>query len=174
MKTTLSRAAALAAAIAIGGNAAAQGVTTLGVEVRLTSPAGELGDWHQTGIGAAANAEYDLSVNWRATGQVGYARFSGKSIRGIPDAAPELRVLGASAGLRSFIGTSAMHLGLEFGAYSYRSSRTHFSNEGLRRDFGLLPSIGYRTGTFDTTVQYKLGGDAQWVEVRATMQLLRF
>lgn len=172
---SLTCAVALAAGVAASTTTAAgQGYTTLGLELRLATPAGELGDWHQMGFGAAANAEYDLSLNWRATAQVGYARFAGKAIRGIPDAAPDLRVLGGSAGVRAFLGTTQLHVGAEFGVYSYRTPREHFSNAGLGRDFGFLPAVGYRTGSFDTSLQYKLGGDAQWVELRASMHLLRF
>lgn len=172
--TRLIQVAAVAATMVIAAPAQAQGYTTVGVELRLSTPSGEMGDWHEMGLGVAANAEYDLSLNWRATGRVSYSRFGGKSIRGIPDAAPSLGVLGGSAGVSSYIGTTRLHIGGEFGVYSYRTPREHYSNAGLKRDFGFLPSIGYRTGTFDTTVQYKIGGDAQWVEVRASMYLLRF
>jgi hypothetical protein len=174
MKKALTAAALAVVVNTVSAPALAQGYTTLGVEARLSTPSGELGDWHQTGVGAGINAEYDLSVNWRATGRANLSYFGGKGIRGIPGTAPDLRVYGASAGVSAFIGTTPLHLGAEVGMYWYESPREHYSNAGLRRDFGVLPSIGYRSGTFDTTLQYKVGGDAQWVEVRASMQLLRF
>lgn len=171
----LMRAAALAVAMHLhAAPLQSQGYTTLGFDVRLSTPAGELGDWHQLGLGAALLAEYDLSMNWRAVGQLGYTHFAGKAIRGIPDAAPDLRVLGASAGVQAFISATPLHVGMEFGYYSYRSGREHFSNAGLTHDFGFLPTIGYRTGTFDVSAQYKVGGDAQWLQVRAGLQVLRF
>lgn len=174
MKKLLATAVVAAVVNTISAPALAQGYTTLGVEARLSTPSGELGDWHRMGIGAAANVEYDLSVNWRATGQVSLSQFSGKSIRGIPGVAPDLRVYGVSTGVLAFVGSTPLHVGAEFGVYWYESGREHFSNAGLRRDCGFLPAVGYRAGTFDTTLQYKVGGDAQWVEMRASMQLLRF
>lgn len=154
--------------------AAAQRYGTFGVDVRLTTPAGELGDWHQHGVGAAAAVEYDLVANWRATGQFGFSRFSGKTIRGIPGSAPDLDVWGGAAGVRAYLGTGAVHVGAEFGYYKYGFSRDHPSNTGYDRDFGVLPSVGYRSGTFDLTAQYKLGGEVKWMQLRGTLYFVRF
>lgn len=170
MKTLLAAAALLA--LAAPGNA--QGYTKVGFELQLKTPAGELGDWHQIGLGAAATMEYELATNWRATGQFGITRFAGKSIRGIEGTAPELHVIGGSAGLQSYLGGTPVYFGGEFGYYVYSFRTAHFSNEGLNTDFGVLPTLGYRTGTFDVSAQYKVGGAGQWLQLRAALYFVSF
>lgn len=146
----------------------------LGVSARLNGPIGDLGDWHQPGVGLGVAGEYDLSSRWTVTGELGYNRFPGKTIRGVPDGAPDLGQINLGAGVRRYLEDTQLYLGAEFGHFAWRSRREHVSTEDLRRDYGLLPTVGWRSGTFDMAAQMKLGGTMHWLQVRWTAYLVRF
>lgn len=154
---------------------------TASLGLTLNAPAGELARRWETGAGLAITGEFASQQRWTFAGSVSVARYPGKALQrgGVSDKAGDLDAWGISAGARSYLGGGSVNYGglyvaSELGYFRFterdESGRGNLTEETA---IGVLPTIGYRAGSFDIAAQVNLGGPYQWLGFRGSLTLLK-
>jgi hypothetical protein len=159
----------------------AQTPVTFGLGATVSSPTGELANGWRSGLGGALTADLELDRRWSLNVALHQIRFGGTSANtpGPIGAKPDLDATGLTAGARSFVSggdqrSGGVYLASDLGWYRF-SSRDPVSRERTEeRELGILPTLGYKVGSFDMAAQLKLGGRYQWIQFRGALNLVRW
>jgi len=147
MKRNLIAAVAALTLIGTASSALAFGV---GVGYRL--PTGDFGDAYDGGFGANFALEYPVAPLVTAWGDIGYTSFAGEGDR------DNIDVWGFNAGAKvSLLGL--LQAGAELGYFTEVD------------EFAISPYVGTGFGPLNLSARYKLTGDANWFDLRASISL---
>lgn len=122
----------------------------LGLGIGWKIPTGDFGELYDGGYGANAAFLFPLAPTVTGWGEIGYTRFNNKL-----SSLGDIDVWGFNAGAR--VGLGALYLGGEIGYFTEID------------DFGLTPVVGIGVAMLDFSARYKLTGDANWWDLRASI-----
>jgi len=146
----------LLAAVAVLGTTGA--AWAIGVGLGFRAPTGDFGDLYDGGFGANVVMEFPLAPTISAYGDVGYTTFYGQDLvidGTTATAVDDIDVWGFSAGAKFGIG--GFYLGGEVGYFTEID------------ETGLSPLVGMGLGPLDISARYKITGDANWIDLRASI-----
>ena len=151
----------------------------VGIGVKLLFPTGDFSEGWKSGVGIGLVGEARIRPKLSLSAEASFNRFASKTqtIGNVEIEGLDIEAWQFTGGLKYYVG-SRVYVGAEAG-YFFMSLQNptgpdnDSDDSGIQDEPGVLPTIGLRARWLDLSLQYKLGGDANWIVVRGSFPVFQ-